>query len=87
MKIKQGYILQEIMGKYVIIPIDSDAELQGMIQMNHIGAFMWKALDTEKTREELIKSLLEEYDVQLEQVEKDVDVFINELSTNGVLEI
>ena len=38
MKLKKGYIMKELAGRYVVLPVGGEPEeFQGMIQMNEIG--------------------------------------------------
>ena len=59
---------------------------QGMIQMNKTGAFLWESLSTERTKAELVQLVLENYDVDQEAAEADVDVFVKNLSEKGIIE-
>ena len=64
MKIKDGYVLREIAGQYMAIPVGKRVnDLHGMIALNETGAFVWKLLSEEKTEEELAEALTTEYDV------------------------
>ena len=88
MKIEKEFILREIAGDYVIIPTGKTTlELNGLITVNELGAFLWDKLQQEITREELINSVVAEYDIDRETVEKDVDEFLQELVKNRILEM
>lgn len=40
MKLKKGYIMKELAGRYVVLPVGGEPEgFQGMIQMNVTGGF------------------------------------------------
>ena len=42
-KLKNGFLLREIAGENVVVPVDEARELfRGMIQLNGVGAFLWK---------------------------------------------
>ena len=46
MRIKNGFFMREVAGKYVVVPVGAQTnEFKGMIQMNQTGAFLWKALE------------------------------------------
>mgnify|MGYP004620815105 FL=1 len=87
MKLKEGFIIRELAGRYVVLPVGGDPDgFQGMIQMNKTGAFLWESLSTERTKAELVQLVLENYDVDQEAAEADVDVFVKNLSEKGIIE-
>ena len=83
MKLKKGYIMKELAGRYVVLPVG----FQGMIQMNVTGGFLWECLSEERTKQELIDLFLEKYDASREDAEADVNTFIENLSKAGILEV
>ena len=51
MKLKKGYIMKELAGRYVVLPVGGEPEgFQGMIQMNVTGGFLWECLSEERTK-------------------------------------
>ena len=86
MKVKDGFILKEVAGSYVIVPIgDNLVDFSAMITTNETGAFLWELLKTDKTVEELLKEMLKEYDVDEETARVDVLEFTKLLNENKVL--
>ena len=87
MKIDRNFVLREIAGEYIIIPTGKTAlEFNGLITVNEIGMELWKMLQNEVTFDDLLKGIMEEYDVDDNQAEKDVVSFINLLKDNNLLE-
>ena len=81
MKVIDGLMLREVAGNWVVIPTGSQViEMGGIISLSESGAFLWKLLKEEKSKEELVKAFLEEYDVSEATARKDVEEFIEELS-------
>ena len=86
MKIEKEYILREIADDYIIVPVGKTAqEFNGMITVNETGAFLWKLLTKETTKEELLHAMLEEYEVSAEEAEADIDEFLQLLKDNQIL--
>lgn len=56
-----------------------------MINLNESAAFLWKQLENDITKEELIKRLTEEYDVDYERASISVEKFISKLNEIGCL--
>ncbi len=84
MKIKKGFIIREVGGEYIVVPVGAVSKsFRGMITLNETGAFLWRFFAEEHTPEEAVAALCEEYDVAPNVVEGDVDGFIKTLETNG----
>ena len=47
MKIKEGFLLREVAGQTVVLPMNGDLELNMMITLNETGAFIWEKLQEE----------------------------------------
>ncbi len=87
MKIKKGYILRDVAGVSFAVPVGEESiNTNKMITVNETGKAMWKALEKNITREELIKKLSGEYDVEEDVLGSDVDEFLEKLRTEGLLE-
>lgn len=80
MRIDKEFILREIAGEYILVPVgDTALTFNGLITVNEVGAFLWEYLQEDTTKEQLINTVLDEYEVEREVVEKDVDEFLQEL--------
>ena len=88
MKIKQGFILKEIADTFVVVPVGENmVDFSLMITINETGAFLWKCLETDKTREELADDLMSEYEgATREEMLEDIDGFVALLKENNILE-
>lgn len=89
MKTNENYILREIDGENILIPIGEASEhLNGMIHLTPTAAFIWKEVDNSNCVEEIIQKLMGKYDVTEEIARKDVYGFLTELYKRSmVLEI
>lgn len=86
MKIKENYMLRKVADCYVVVPIGAAvAEFNGMINLNEVGAFLWQKLERETTFEEVLASMLEEYDVDEAVASSDLKRFIKELEDAELL--
>lgn len=87
MKIKQGYILREVAGNYIVVAVgEAVKNFNGIINLNETGAFLWKHLQDGATEEQLKKAMLEEYDVQEDVAQNDIKAFIDKLNEKGLLD-
>lgn len=87
MKVKSDFILRQIAGKNVVLPIGmATVNFDGMMTLNNSGVMLWKTLEQGATRDELVDVLTKEYDVSNEEAGKDVDEFIAALQQTGCIE-
>ena len=88
MKIKEGFVLEKVGSSYLAVAVgDAAKSFQGLVRMNETGAFMWNLLtDSDKTLDELVSYLSEEYDAPREILLRDASNFENQLRAAGILE-
>lgn len=87
MKIKEGFMLREVAGNYIVVPVgNASKKFNGMITLNETSAFLWNLLLNDTSCEQLVDALMTEYDVSSEIAKRDVDAFINKLKEIKVLE-
>ena len=87
MKIRKEFVLREIAGDYIIIPTGKTTlAFKGLITVNEVGAALWKMLQSEKSLDELVKAILDEYDVEERVAREDIQEFLETLGKNGILE-
>lgn len=86
-KLKDGFLLRQIAGENVVVPVDEGREIfRGMIQLNSIGAFLWKLCLEETTIEQMTEALAAQYEVEKEKAERDVKNFVAQLKQKGFVE-
>ena len=87
MKIKNGFVKRNIAGSEIVVPVGKTAsEFNGMITLNESGAFFWDCLLQETTADEVVKKVLDVYEVTPEKAAADVDKFITMLREHDLLE-
>ena len=86
MKIKDGFVVREVAGSYVVMNIGGDVSFNGMITLNELGAFIWKAIEDGDNAEEIAKKIIAEYEIDFETALEDTKVFIEKMNGAGVLE-
>lgn len=86
MRVASDFMLREIAGEYVIIPVGSSAlKFNGLITVNDTGAFLWKLLQEETTQEALVEAMLQEYEVDSQTASQDVADFLAYLGEKDLL--
>ena len=87
MKIKEGYMIREVAGHHVVVPVgDAALDFNGMINLNETGAVLWKAMLEDADEEKLVSALLAEYDVPEDIAKKDVEVFVKKMREANLID-
>ena len=87
MKIKEYFLLRKVSDCYVVVPVGkATVDFNGMMNLNETGAFLWEKLENDTTKEELLKAMLDEYEVTEDIAKKDIDNFITKLKDGNLLE-
>lgn len=87
MKIKSGFIIREVAGNFVVVAVGERVKtFNGGINLNETGAFIFNQLEKETTKEKIIENMLNEYEVDMETANADIEYFINKLKEAGLLE-
>ena len=87
MKTKKGFMLRNVAGKNIVVPIgQASIDFNGIINLNETGAFLWGELAKGCTYDELLDALLSEYDVSEDVARADIDAFIKTAKDADVIE-
>lgn len=87
MKIKKGYLVREIAGCYIIVPVGERViDFKGIMTLNDTGNFIWKCLSDDISYNKLLSSILDEYEIDETTAKADLDEFLKLAREGGVLE-
>lgn len=87
MKIKQGYILREVAGSHVVLPVgEATIDFNGMASLNETGAFLFEKMQEDITENSLVEALLEAYEIDEATAKKDVEIFVSKIREAGIIE-
>ena len=87
MKSTEHLVMRNIAGEIVLVPTGPLTQyFNGMISMNSVSGFIWQHLEECDTPEDMLKLVLEEYDVSEEVARKDVFEFLANLKKAGMIE-
>ena len=87
MKLKYQFAINNVAGETVAVSVGAtDGRFNGYIKLNETGAFIFKKLKTDTTREEIINALLKEYpDATAEEACESVDELVEKLKKADLL--
>lgn len=80
-------MLREVAGEAVVVPTgEATLNFQGIISLNETGALLWKELEQGCEKKDLVQALLDEYEVDAETAEKDVNEFLKRADDAGLID-
>lgn len=87
MKIKSGFMVREIAGQWIVVPIGSRVvEFNGIMTLSESGAILWKRLSEGAEIDELVTAILSEYEIDEETARNDIMNFIEALVEKKLVE-
>ncbi|MCD7785836.1 MAG: PqqD family protein [Oscillospiraceae bacterium] len=90
MKVKEGFIIRKVAGKYVVVATgEASKSFHGMVKLNETAKTIWEGLADGKTPEEITEVLMKENNAETEEDRKkiydDVQSMIGEMREAGFL--
>ena len=88
MKARKGFNLRNVCGEQIILPEGKEnIDCSSIISMNESSAYLWKNIqDKDFTAEDLVRLLMDEYEVDEETAGEDVRQLIRQWQTADLLE-
>jgi hypothetical protein len=84
---KGEFVTRSIAGETVIVPVRGQVgDLDAIYNLNEVGAFIWERIDGQVSVTQIVDSVHEEFEVALEQAEKETSEFIAALEAAGMIE-
>ena len=81
MRIKKGFVIQEVGGQWIAVATGEAAkQFGGIAKLNATGALVWHGIEENLTREEIVARMLDE------QAAADVDALCQRLLDAGIAE-
>lgn len=86
MIIKKEVIKREIAGDTILVPVGQTVyEANGLFVLNELGAFLWDRLEAAGTEEDLLRAVLDAYEVAPDVAAADIREFLEDLRSLGIL--
>lgn len=86
MRRKQGFIVDEIAGENVAVPVgEMSKSFHGMIKLNGTALFIWEQLENDVTEEQITDAIVAAYDVDRSLAAADVARIVGVLKKSGIV--
>jgi len=87
MKVKDGFVLREICGEYIVIPTgEATMQFNGLMTINEVGVSLWKLLSQNVSFDDLVKGILDEYEIDEKTARADIQDFLDYLNQYQIIE-
>lgn len=88
MKLRPGFKLNSVCGQYFVVPMgEKNIDFSKIIALNESSLLLWKRMEQgEFTEDDLVKALLDEYEVEESVARKDVETIIEQFRKECVFE-
>lgn len=87
MEIKKKLMKRQIAGDTFLVPLGKQVyDSNGLFFLTEVGAFIWDLLPKAESKEDVVKAILQEYDVEEAVAQKDVDAFFEKLKTLEIID-
>ena len=87
MKACNGFILRNIAGEYMLVPVgERMISFSGIMMLNELAGFVWEQLQNPISQEELLKAILNEYDIDEATASSDLSELLKKFKDFGVIE-
>ena len=85
MKLKDSFLTHNTDGEQILISTDTK-QFSGLVRSNRTAAEIVDCLKNETSKDAIVEKLLDEYDVERERVEADVEKILQTLKSIGALD-
>lgn len=87
MKLKYNFVTRNVAGQTIALAVGEDgAKFNGMIKLNSVGEYIFKLLENDISKEEIVSKITDEYDVSVEEANQSLDGYLKILQENGLIE-
>jgi hypothetical protein len=84
----RSVVSRVVAGETLIVPVRGKVgDLASIYSFNGTGSLIWQLLDKPRPLAELVDAVEREYEVEPEQAQKDVQQFLNDMLSVGLVEL
>jgi hypothetical protein len=84
----QSVVARVIAGETLVVPVRSNVgDLASIYSFNGTGTLIWQLLEAPQSIAELAEAVAKEYQVEASLAQRDVEQFVGEMKTVGLVEV
>ena len=82
----KNVVSRKIAGELFLVPVAGKlADMQRMFALTAVAEFIWERLDGQRNLGDIRNDVLAYFDAEKEEVDADIEAFVDELMTEGLL--
>ena len=87
MKRNENFVIKELMGSFVLVPVgDTAIDFNGVITINDTAKYLWEAAEGDFDADTLTDALIKEYDIDIGTATEGAEIFITKMKEAGCIE-
>jgi hypothetical protein len=84
----ESVVSRVIAGETLIVPVRRGVgDLASIYSLNEVGSAIWEAVSQPRNRGDIVDFIALDFDGELHQIERDVDVFLAEMRSAGLIQV
>lgn len=73
-------VARKVSDEFILVPLSDDiADMDSIYTMNEVGAFIWENINGERTINDIVGEVLNEFEVSPDEAENDVLAFFDDI--------
>lgn len=86
MKINGSFVLREVAGEWLAIPIGETAlKFGGMIVLNPVSRVVWETLQQDVTEKDIVDAIVQRFDTTADEAQADVRGFLEQMKAESLI--
>ena len=86
MIIKKQLVKRQVAGDCFLVPVGKTVyDSNGIFVLTPVGAFIWDLIPDAENKEDILEKITQEYDVDRETAEADLDIFLQKLRDMDII--
>ena len=87
MKANPGFILRNVVDEHILMPTgDNIGKFNGTVLLNEVSAFVWEKLQNPVSKDDLLRAVLDEFEVEKAVASADLDALLATFNEYGIIE-
>jgi hypothetical protein len=84
---RRSFVTREIGGETLIVPVTGNVmDLESIYVLNPVASRIWGLLSSPTSSGRLVQIIADEFDVSPQEASRDVDQFLDSLTTRGLIQ-
>lgn len=84
-ELKTRFVAREVGNELIIVPLTGNvAQMNALFTLNETGKFIWENITAERSVDDLVDVMTDEFEIDRETAQRDIELFLNKLQSTLV---